>query len=107
MEIHQPHRCYIRQYWSQAWSEVPYLYANSFTDCAAPDIGRAQLFYRSGQIQRAGQTVSSIYGLDDYSGWYVKIELDQPDGSHVHWYGVILERERDRYGGREIGGVRL
>jgi hypothetical protein len=73
----------VKEQWTDAWTEAPYLEAISATDAVSPTVPQARFRWRSGSIQREGQTQFTDVPAIDLRDWFVKIDLlGQPsDGS--------------------------
>ena len=94
------HRVYVRAKWSEAWTEVKYLWCERALWSAAPGISQAELSWRYGYGRRQFETEFGIVALkDDQFRVFVKIEIDVETLAGVAgplvWYGT-WEAQADR-----------
>lgn len=98
-----PVTVYLRQFWSDAWTEAEYLHAVAVDFPVAPSVPTAQLVYQYGRgIRPDKSTWEIIERLTERRRWFVKISLDvhqiDEETGNLNWYGV-LEVDTDRLGG--------
>ncbi len=97
-------RVYLKQHWSQNWTEHSEIHAMSAAWSAAPEISQAMLYYRYGKGTPFGSgTVHTFTKFTNIQRWFVKIEdirrfLVGGPASVRQWLGVIGS-SRDRIGG--------
>lgn len=94
-----PHRVYLKQLWESDWEEEVNLFAESFTFGCAPEMPEAVLSWNYGTVQGYGETTFAVRQPQEILDWYVKIELDNGDGTTRDWYGIVKEDMRNLRGG--------
>src|SRR5581483_9587893 len=99
-----PHKCYVRERWSDPWVLQKYLYCHWVRWCAAPDVSEARLAYEYGQVLRPDDTQFREFPPLEILGWFVKIEIEQPPSDQgatseaAVWIGRLHESPTDRRG---------
>ena len=85
--------CYVRASWSDAWTFVPFLECLNAEDVAGPEVGRAELRYRFGNIRQPEIRGAGVYPPIGLQGLYVKVVAVAGWDRAALFYGVI-EHER-------------
>src|SRR5687767_8441841 len=111
---HFPHTVSVKLNWAdEEWEEVENLFADSFVESCAPDISKAVLHWRYGQVQSYGEGEFSTRDKLDYTDYYVKIELEQGEDDEgdpidpIKWYGIIVSDTRELDGAVTVDGARV
>jgi len=98
--IHQAHVVHTREKWADEWTEQPYLYCDSFSLVAGPDVAEATLSFDYGVITPSDSLNSSTRAKRELSGHYVRVMLDQftedDEETVVYWYGLVIDTTEDR-----------
>jgi hypothetical protein len=85
-------RVYLRQHWTDAWTEEPHLFCNHFTFTASPTIPSAEFEWRYGLGRRqadAGFVQVPYYA--DLAGQWVKVVIDLAEDEQIVWVGLIVD----------------
>lgn len=83
-----PTRVYTRQFWADAWVLVDNLWPNELSWTLLPDPPTASFRSDYGPIVSQNDNGWRIIPKLNVLGWYVKVEVDCPDGTVV-WVGFI------------------
>lgn len=99
------HSVQIKEFWFQAWTDQPYLRANSLSKRCHPGVGTAELEYDYGYILREDQDAAELYPRLELLHWFVRIQVDQYDDNGVLttpivWIGFVEEEGDGRDGAR-------
>jgi hypothetical protein len=82
------YRVYLKQTWGDTWTLNEKIVLQTVTWSAQPSLPAATLSYQYGPaIERATSTASVRTKLD-INGWWVRLEIDCPDGTK-HWCGFV------------------
>lgn len=82
---------YVREHWSDEWTEIKYLWADSVTWCANPSVSHAKLSWNYGLIQNQDEIGCGLVSPKSLDRWFVKIVVKQSAGVDAKWYGLIEE----------------
>jgi hypothetical protein len=105
---HHAHRVFVRERWEDEWEEIEHLYANWIEFAAGPEISRAELVWRYGVGMPAGERRFAQYTPRELNGWYVSIEVEQPEGQQpIVWFGVVKDTADNRHGAPVVRDERI
>lgn len=93
---------YVRQYWSDAWSEIVNMHATEVRWTLYPEIPSANLAFFYGPYLPSNGTSFSTVSRTNWLGYYVKIVVECEDGNLL-WVGFI-DSQTDTQGGI-VGGI--
>lgn len=83
-----PTRVYTRQFWADSWVQVENLWPNELSWTLLPDPPTASFRSDYGPLVSQDDNGWRIIPKLNVLGWYVKVEVDCPDGT-LTWIGFI------------------
>lgn len=98
----QSHKVFTKLNWSDnEWVEQENLFADYAVFSCAPDISKAQLYWRYGRVMGYGENEFETREKKDLLDYYVQIEIDRPDDDDgepqdpLRWYGIVVSDSRE------------
>lgn len=80
---------WVKDYWADPWTWIPYLTAKTATAGASPNESSATIEFDFGYIEREGPVAWDYYTPTDLRGCYVAIQFHNWYGTIPVWIGVI------------------
>jgi hypothetical protein len=102
--IHPEAVVYVKQFWTDDWIWLPYLYPQAAEWVAAPGVSSATLQFDYGKCKKPDMNEYLIYDWNNINGWYVSINTYDYYGEHIIWVGVIETEEDTAFGDDYPGG---
>lgn len=94
-----PHQVHTRQFWNDAWTLRPYLFALEVKHTVMPEISQAVLEWTYGNIIQHDSASFAVFSRLDLLNHYVRITIAPGEADEKRWYGQIQEVDDARAGG--------
>lgn len=89
---------WVRQYHSDSWTWVPWLYWDTCSQTVSPSVDQAQFTYDFGRMKRADLYDWGLFAPLSLNGWEIRIYIHNYWGMWVLWTGVVEVEEDEVYG---------
>lgn len=80
---------WVKRFWDDPWTYIPYLYPVSATESAQPTMPTATFAYDFGTIKREDVTTFSAYRPWNFQGFKIAIRGHSVFGFFDIWFGVV------------------